>query len=250
MNLFKIAICSAAALLSLSCSKSVNTGGLGSGDGTVSFAVSNYRIVDDVTKSNVSDYTSLPSAGDFTISLTNSDNLEIYKGFVSAWDSEKPLKGGNYTVKASYGTEGDEGFDKPYFSGQTAFVVNGGNKTNVSIPASLGNSIVKLSFSDNFKNYFTDWNLKLTTGTGTQIDFPKSETRAVFVDAYKFTLSGTFTKQGGGSPKTFSKEYNSLESATCYTISFDASTVGGLKISVTFNDTVETIDCGDVELND
>ena len=55
MNLFKIAICSAAALLSLSCSKSVNTGGLGSGDGTVSFAVSNYRIVDDVTKSNVSD---------------------------------------------------------------------------------------------------------------------------------------------------------------------------------------------------
>ena len=109
---------------------------------------------------------------------------------------------------------------------------------------------MKLSFSDNFRNYFTDWNLKLTTGTGTQIDFPKSETRAAFVDAYKFTLSGTFTKQGGGSPKTFSKEYNSLESATCYTISFDASTVGGLKISVTFNDTAETIDCGDVELND
>lgn len=238
--------CALAALTALSCTKSVS--GIIGGEGTVGFSVSRNIDVTDITRSSVSDYTSLPSSGDFKIVVRNADNTEIYSGPVSDWDESTKLPSGNYTVTASYGTEGEEGFDKPYFTGKTAFVVNGGNKTEVSVPAALGNSIIRISCSDNFKHYFTSYSFTVTTGGGSVIEFPATETRAAFVDAYKFTVDGTLTTQAGVS-KTFSKSFE-VSAKTCYTISFDASDIGGMSVTVTFNDTTETVTLDDIELND
>lgn len=248
MKLYRISVLAALSLAALSCSTKV-TPGDGGNEGFVNFTVENGGEIVEVTKSNVSDYTTLPGASDFRIVVKNSDGAPVYDGLVSGWTSSTALMVGNYSVDASFGEEGAEGFDKPYFAGSTSFAVTGGQTTAVSVPVKLANSIVKISCSDSFRNYFPQWSFKITTGTGTVIDFPSTETRAAFVDAYKFTVSGSFTSQGG-TVKEWSKDYNSLEAATCYTIRFDASNVGGLKVTVTFDDTVETVDCGDVELND
>lgn len=237
-----------AALALLSCSKAgVHDGA--NAEGFVEFTTENDWSVVEATKSAVSDYTTLPSKDDFTISVKNSDGTEIYKGLISEWSADHKLSAGSYSVSANYGSEGVEGFDKPYFTGSTPFSVLGGETTAVSIPTSLGNSIVKVAVTDMFKNYFPTYSFNVVTGSGATIAFPATETRGAFVDAYKLSVSGEATKENGVKVQIPSKDFHDLQPATCYTITFDVTNVGGLKLTISFNDTVETVELGDVELN-
>ena len=65
----------ALALLSVSCSRHLNDS-----EGNVFFSVDADSPVEVVTRSNVSDYTTLPDAGDFTIVIANGNGDEVYNG--------------------------------------------------------------------------------------------------------------------------------------------------------------------------
>lgn len=227
--------------------------------GSVSFTLDNNLEIVEQTRSNVSDYTTLPLAGDFTIIVKDASGVDVWTGKISDWDSTTPLLVGNYTVVASYGSLEEEGFDKPYFSGEASFAVTGGETTTVSIPVSLGNTIIKVSYGEYFKKYFKDYEFKLTRGTTEIAVFAKDETRAAFIDGYNISVEGTMTgeqlvedEDGNLVPKTFtcSKEYTGLEEATAYTLTFDVDNVGGATLTVTFNNVVETVELGDIELNE
>lgn len=227
----------------LSCTKNQQEG-----EGQVSFGVMSDNNVVDVTRSNVSDYTTLPQAGDFFISVTDASSQPVWSGKVSEWDVAKLLKAGNYSVKAEYGNLEEEGFDKPYFSGATSFVVNGGEVKTVSIPVTLGNTVVKISCTQNFQNYYKNYTFKLTRGAAEIATFAKGETKAAFVDGYRFNLEGVL--EGETKTYEFNKEYTSLDAATAYTFVFDVTNTGGASITISFNNNVETVELGDFELND
>ncbi len=219
-------------------------------DGTITFAVATQQEVNDVTRSKVSDITDLPAAADFTLTITDAQKKTVWSGTIAQMTEPYTIAAGEYTATAQYGSVSDEGFDKPCFTGSMPFTINGGDSKQITIPVSLANAIVKVSCTEMFRNYFSDYSFKITTAAGTQIDFPKSETRGAFIDAYKFTIDGTLKNQGG-TAQSFSKTYDTgINPATCYTVTFDASSVGGTSVTVTFNDTTETIDLGDIELND
>ena len=232
-----------ALIAAVSCTKSQTEG-----NGRVAFVVSSNDVVADMTKSNVSDYTALPAAGDFTITILDESSSQFWSGKISEWDSSTPLPAGNYTVNASYGDSEDEGFDKPYFTGTQTFAVKGGETSSVSVPVALGNTIIKVSCSEYFKKYYSDYTFKLTRGAAEIATFVKDETKGAFIDGYKIKVEGTLT----GELKTYSfeKEYTGLDEATAYTLNFDAPNVGGSTITISFNDTVETVELGDYELND
>lgn len=232
-----------AMIAAVSCTKSQTEG-----NGRVAFAVSSNDVVADMTKSNVSDYTALPAAGDFTITILDESSSQFWSGKISEWDSSTPLPAGNYTVNASYGDIEDEGFDKPYFTGTQTFAVKGGETSSVSVPVALGNTIIKVSCSEYFKKYYSDYTFKLTRGAAEIATFVKDEAKGAFIDGYKIKVEGTLT----GELKTYSfeKEYSGLAEATAYTLNFDAPNVGGSTITISFNDTVETVELGDYELND
>lgn len=218
--------------------------------GSITFAVAAQQEVNDVTRSKVSDITDLPAAADFTLTITDAQQKTVWSGTIAQMTEPYTIAAGEYTATAQYGSVSDEGFDKPCFTGSVPFTINGGDSKQIAIPVSLANAIVKVSCTEMFRNYFSDYSFKITTAAGTQIDFPKSETRGAFIDAYKFTIDGTLTNQGG-TAQSFSKTYDTgINPATCYTVTFDASSVGGTSVTVTFNDTTETIDLGDIELND
>ena len=141
-----------------------------------------------------------------------------------------------------------EGFDKPFFTGTADVTVKGGEQTSVSIPVSLGNAIVRMTFTEAFNNYYPDYTFKLSRDGQEIAVFEKGETGAAFVDPWKFKLEGTLI--GEMKTSTFSKEYSNLLEATAYTFNFDVTNVGGGAITIKFNDTVETIELGDHELND
>lgn len=218
--------------------------------GSITFAVAAQQEVNDVTRSKVSDITDLPAAADFTLTITDAQQKTVWSGTIAQMTEPYTIAAGEYTATAQYGSVSDEGFDKPCFTGSMPFTINGGDSKQITIPVSLANAIVKVSCTEMFRNYFSDYSFKITTAAGTQIDFPKSETRGAFIDAYKFTIDGTLKNQGG-TAQSFNKTYDTgINPATCYTVTFDASSVGGTSITVTFNDTTETIDLGDIELND
>lgn len=228
--------------VAVSCAKTQSSIG-----GQVNFAVSSNDLVTDVTKSNVSDYTSLPTAAEFTITVTGEEYS--WTGKIADWSAETILLAGEYSVTATYGNlEKEEGFDKPFFTGTKTFTIVGGEQATVPIPVTLGNAIVKMTFTESFNNYYPQYTFKLSRDSKEIATFVKGETRAAFVDPWKFKLEGTLV--GEMKTSTISKEYSNLNEATAYTFHFDVSNVGGTAITIKFNDTVETIELGDFELND
>ena len=232
-----------AVIAAVSCAKNP-----AAGEGQVVFVVSNEETVVDCTKSNVSDYTTLPSTEDFSIIIKDAQGKTLFDDKLSAWDSSTLLTSGTYSVTASCGDIEIEGFDKPYFYGNVSFTVVGGQTSQVSVPVSLENTIVKIECTQNFKNYYKDYIFALKRGGEEIVSFSKEETRAAFVDGYKFTLTAKIESE----TKTYdvTREYSNLDVATAYTILFDVTTAGGSGISITFNDQVEEINLGDKELNE
>ena len=231
-------------LAAVSCNKNQQAG-----EGQVSFEVRSIDTVADVTRSNVSDYTTLPAADAFSIKITDASSQTVYEGKIMDWVSaDNTLKSGGYSVTAECGKVEDEGFDKPYFIGNQTFTVNGGETSEVSIPVSLGNTIVMVECTEGFRNYYKDWSFKLTRNGADIVAFAKDETKAAFVDGYRFTLSGVMEAET--KTYTFNKEYSSLEPATAYTFVFDVTNAGSAAITISFNNKVETVELGDIELND
>ena len=232
-----------ALLLAISCTKSHTEG-----TGQVTFVLDSNLEIADQTKSSLSQYTTLPDSQDFIITITDASSTSVWSGKIADWDSTTLLKAGQYTVSASYGSVENEGFGKPCFAGSADFVIVDEQTTEVKIEANLANTIVLVNCTDNFKNYYDNYSFKLTRDGSEIVSFAKDDTRAAFVDGYKVTFSGSIVS--GGKTLTFSKDYSNLKAATAYTMLVDAANVGNSTITVTFNDTVETIELGDIELND
>lgn len=245
MRNLKTIISTLVLLTAISCAK-VRTGDDVAGQ--VSFNVNGKFEIADLTKSSVSDYTTLPSTEDFNLSITSGTASFSWEGKVSEWDPATPVPGGNYTVTATCGSIEEEGFDKPYFVGTSDFTVTPEETTEVSVNAALGNTVVLIRCSDAFANYFSDYTFRVVRGGQQIAEFVKGETRGAFVDGYRFSIEGTIA--GPTKEYTFNKDYTSLAEATAYTFNFDVSNVGGSSITISFNDTVETVELGDLELNE
>lgn len=227
-------------LLAPSCSKVVEEA-----TGNVRLAVESDTHITVVSKSELSEFTTLPQAADFSLSVIDAS------GNASSVDGASiTLPAGNYTAKASFGDVNQEGWDKPCFSGEQNFSILGGDNTNVTINVKLANCLVRVETSEQFRNYYTDWNFTVVSGAGNAVSFVKDETRAAFFDAYLINVSGTMTGQNGKTYTFSGKEYKNLESATLYTLKFDVSNVGASSINISFNDSVEDVALGTFELNE
>lgn len=222
----------------------------GGGTGRVSFALNPEGDLAEVTKSQLSDYATPPAVSDFNLSIVDSHSTPVWSGKVSDWDPETKLDLGSYTATATYGSTDQEGFSMPALSGSKDFSITAGETTAVTINPSVANALVKIVCTDAFKNYFKAYSFTLKTGANNEIEFSQGETRAAFIDPFKFQVTGSLTAQNGAVKNFASQEYNSLESATCYTLKMDVSNVGGVQgITINFNDDVQTINLEE-ELND
>lgn len=230
MKRMKFIAAALAALALAACQKADQTGRL-------VFSIEEGQVADVETKGNVSDYATMPSAGNFLLTVKSGPTM-IWSGLLSDWDSTKELKAGNYTAEASYGSLEEEGYAKPYFFGTSNFSINGGQSTTVGIPVSLGNAIVKISCTDAFKNYYTSYSFTVTTGAGNVFEYKEG---GIFMDAYRFSVSGTLTAQNGSTYTMTPRTWN-LEPATCHNVKFDVSNTGSVTVTVSFDDTVQTVE--------
>lgn len=199
---------------------------------------------------HLSTYCVVPSPEDFSIKLEKSTTGEI-----SSWSSLNAFKEhiaknkfdtGTYTLTAYYGEKGKQDFEAPYFEASTTFNVLADQDNEVTLNAELKNSMVKINYTDGFKNYMKDYHTKIRTeGLGDPITYGTLETRPVFIEPNNASLSVHFTTKVKEITSSLSLDAFAPLAKTLHNITFDISENAGSEeatLTVSFDDTLEDED--------
>ncbi len=242
MNVKNLFLCGATVLLLVSCANEENQ--VDSGYGSINVKVSaDYQVVPVTRSTTKITETTNPDVSEFALKLVSADG-----SFSRAWDSladfdpAEKIPVGTYTMSAYYGNLEEEGFDKPYYLGQSDVAVRYRENTPVEILCTLANVKVTVEYSDAFKKYFADYATTIHAAEGDYIKFEKEETRAAYVKPGKITIQ-TYLKKQNGIESTF--EPAAIENAQPrqhYRIKLDIAdnAAGEAQLSISFDETTET----------
>lgn len=110
----------------------------------------------------------VPEAKDFTVSVTDSRGVEVYRAPYS--EARIPLAAGGYTVTASSGADPLIGIDAPFYTGSTAVQIADGAVSDASIRCGVGNALVSAVFGRDtveqarFDKFYESYSLRLYIG--------------------------------------------------------------------------------------
>lgn len=136
-----------------------------------------------------------PEADQFSVSLTSNDGAYSSQwGSVEAFNREGSFPVGDYVITASYGDPNVEGFDIPYYKGQTSVRVSPSEEAQASITATLAQAMVSIRYSEEFETNFPTHSAAVQTAGHDWLHFPQTETRPAFIapsDDVKLNLTLT-----------------------------------------------------------
>ena len=180
-----------------------------------------------------------PHPDEFKITMSNVDGThsQSWTSF-SQFPQDKPLKVGTYLIEAGFGNINEEGFESPYYAGQTTIQVIENNTTEASIDCKLANTMVSIEYTEEFKNFFDDFSSLIHSEGGSYIKYSKDETRPLYVKPGKVSLILSLTKKNGISATFQPAEINNALAQHHYHITFDinSSEVGKEELIITFDD--------------
>ncbi len=155
--------------------------------------------------------------------------------------SENYFTVGTYEVTLSYGALEDEGFDKPYYNGSATTAVKQDETSEVSVEATLCNTMVKMKYTEAFKKYFTDYTATIHSEGGKYITFEKDETRAAYVRPGNISIDLSVTKPNGLSGTFEVEGISNAAARTLYNVTVDVNegAVGDAQVTITYDE--ETI---------
>ncbi|MCQ2176915.1 MAG: DUF4493 domain-containing protein [Bacteroidales bacterium] len=201
--------------------------------------------VTEHTKGTVRDYAELPHLDSLSLTIKDSSLKRIFNGGLSDWNPDTKMTPGDYSASVSYGDPSAEGPGAACFAGYADFTIKAGELTTAIVDVRLGNSIVKIETTETFRNYFPASCFTISTPLNPQ-GFIYDGT-AVFVSG-AFSVKGTVKSQNGTESALEEKAWRG-EPSTCYTVKYDVTNAGGLAIHVSFDNTVQTVELGEISLN-
>lgn len=207
------------------------------------------------TSNDLGDYINMPTPEDFSIRLEKADG-----SFTKTWntltafrnETDREFKTGAYTLTAFYGEKGKQDFNAPYFEASTSFTVLSDQTSEVELTAELKNSLVKVNYTDDFKNYMSAYSSSLRTdGRTDEILFSESESRAAFVEPKNANLTVHFTTAAKGQETSLSLGDFAPEAKTLHNITLDiaANEYGTGTLKVNF-DTALTTEAIEIDLSE
>lgn len=246
MKFCKQAILLSVAALGLGACSDENPWGLQQGEGGISLKLSASADVKDAIPVLRSGAPTLeaPDVANFGVSLTNLSTTEVQTwSTVADFNAQNSFRTGSYTLAAFYGSPDDEGFEKPYFYGETEVMVLEGRQADAEVTARLANSMVSVDYTDGFKNYFKDYKVTIHSEGHSYIEFAADETRPAFVAPGEVSIAVDVTNPSGKSV-TLQPAAFPAAAAHHYHVTFDVNTgiAGQAQLQITFDDTVESED--------
>lgn len=194
---------------------------------------------------------SAPTVSDLKLALTSaSGSYKKTWSSVDLFPSEEAFKVGDYTMEAYSGSIDDEGFEKPYYYGSQDFTVYEDKTTEVNIVAKLANTMVSISYTDAFKNYFTNYSAELHSTGGNYISYSADEVRPAYLRPGTVSLSLSVTKPNGTKATLQPATINALAQHH-YRITLDVNggEVGNAVLVISFDETLQT-ETVNIELSD
>lgn len=188
----------------------------------------------------------VPAAEDFTIKLEKKDG-NYAKTWATLTDfreeaSETGFTTGAYTMTASYGKKGEQGFDKPYFEASSTFTVLSDHTSEVSMTAEMQNALVAVNYTDNLRKYLQNYSVRVhTEGNAQDVVFSESENRPGCIEAGNATLSITYSKKGSDQSSTLEIGNFASVAKTLYNITMDVTEPNGgdATLTVKFNGAID-----------
>lgn len=245
-------LCSALALAMVGCADD-NPWAVAEGEGGIRLELSaSADVTDAIPAVRAEETLTAPDVADFGIRLEKNDgsySKEWPK--LADFQRENSFKMGSYVITAFYGDITDEGFEKPCFIGSAPVTVLEGSTTSVSIEASLANSMVSITYTDAFKEFFSDYSAKVHSEGYSFVDFAKDENRPAFIAPGDVDLSVSITDQSGRNTTVQPAAFKA-EARHHYHVTLDVNggNVGNASLVVTFDDTMEAIENIEIDLTD
>jgi hypothetical protein len=181
------------------------------------------------------------TVNDLRLDLTSSDGSYTKSwNSIADFDNDQLFSVGSYTMSASYGALDQEGFESPYYYGESTFSVLENKVTNVSLTAQLANSMVTIEYTDAFKDYFTDYSMQLHAEGGDYIDYASDETRPAYLRPGQVTIIANVTKPNGLSAALEAAKFTAV-ARHHYTVTVDVNNgqAGDAEMSISFDDLVD-----------
>lgn len=145
---------------------------------------------------------------------------------------------GTYTVSATYGDVDIEGINQPAIKGTASVVIRENRETPVSVTAKLANSILKVDYTDNFKEYAASYNSQLNSPSGQTFNIPAGDDSDLFFKPGSTSVTVNLVKPNG-EPVSVSVTQFDAQPQHLYKITFDIDQRSGLALlNVTFNDQI------------
>lgn len=148
-------------------------------------------------------------------------------GYEKTWDSladfptDELFPVGEYTFSAFYGSEEEQGFNKPYYYGECAVTVEENKAAQVQLTAQLANSMLTIAYSEAFAAYFTDYKTTVTTALGS-LEYAADATEPVYLPAGEVSFAISVTKPSG-TKATLTPNAITLLPRHHYTVKFDVN---------------------------
>ena len=179
------------------------------------------------------------SIDDFNIKISNQEGSISKSWLVSDFKQAGPLELaiGAYDVELSYGNIDEEGFDKPYFLGNSSVTVREAMESKVNVTAQIANSMVRCELSDIFSTYFSAYTLKLKSEKGVEYVYTAEDSRNgnyLFLKPGKVTASITVTTQSGLTRKLEMDPFEA-QPRHAYTLQFDINGGSGFGTAGSLN---------------
>lgn len=215
----------------VSCSKDE---GSSSFEGRIDVRVSADQSLSDAV-SRASEEEVVPEAKDFALTIESADGK-----VANSWDNLENFEPvsvsvGTYNVTASYGDADAEGFDALSYLGSTSVEVKKDETAEASVTCTINKAKVSISYTDDFKSYFSSYSAYVTSSKGNKVTYAADETRGAYFVPGDLNVYLEVTRQGISqkvtlNPKNFTAE---VKHEYRLTMDVDASTAS---LNIIFND--------------
>lgn len=187
----------------------------------------------------------IPEVNDFELNLTDVEDGSVlslgkFGDFVPVTTSV-----GEFILSASYGNSKSEGFDALSFYGSTEVSIKDAQRTDASVVCKLDKAMVSISYTESFKDYFSDYSASVVSSNNT-ISFTKTETRPAYFIPGDLNVKLKVSRSGGPTGVELNPKNFLAEAQTHYKLTFDvdASTA---TLKIVFND--DPANTNNVEIN-
>jgi hypothetical protein len=160
--------------------------------------------------------------------------------------AEIRLETGSYYVTASSDNNLPAAFDNPWYFGRSdTFAITPGGQQSVVVNCELSNTVVAVIYSDQVRNYFSDYSTTVSSSAGSLV-FGRTENRQGYFQPLNLSIQAVLTWQkpdGTFESKTLNGSIPNPQPKKKYEIHVDAAGGEGLSmIVINLSDTVVPVE--------